>query len=85
MRSLVGCSTSLSARRITSATSYGWEIMITWEPSTSLIVAPARSAMERTTSEPAALSPVGTAAQAGKVFQAGSPDGSENTNSATGR
>jgi hypothetical protein len=41
--------------------------------------------MERTTSEPAALLPVGTAAQAGKVFQAGSPDGSENDNSATGR
>jgi hypothetical protein len=54
--------------------------MITWEPSTSVIVAPARSAMDRMTSVPAALSPVGTAAQAGKLFQAGSPDGSENDN-----
>src|SRR3712207_6505076 len=59
--------------------------MITCEPSTSVLVAPARSAMERTTSEPAALSPVGTTAQDGRFFQAGAPDGVENANSATGR
>ncbi len=47
--------------------------MITWEPSTSVIVAPARLAIERMTSLPAALSPVATTAQEGKVFQAGTP------------
>jgi hypothetical protein len=51
--------------------------MATCEASTSVILAPARSAMERTTSAPAALSPVATTAQAGKFFQAGSPFGSE--------
>src|SRR5258708_34609141 len=59
--------------------------MITWEPSTSVIVAPARLAMERMTSLPAALSPLATTVQEGKVFQAGTPDGSENASSATGR
>src|SRR5215208_3406673 len=58
LSSLVGYSTSLSALRITSVTSCGWEIMTTWEASTSVILAPARSAMELTTSAPAALSPV---------------------------
>ena len=37
-------------------TTCGCEIMIMREPSTSVIVAPARSAIERTTSVPAALS-----------------------------
>jgi NADPH:quinone reductase-like Zn-dependent oxidoreductase len=59
--------------------------MITWEPSTSVIVAPARSAMERTTSAPAALPPLATTAHDGRFFQAGSPFGSENATSATGR
>ena len=31
-------------------TTYGCEIMITWEPSTTVIVAPARLAMARMTS-----------------------------------
>ena len=31
-----------------SVTACGWEIMITCEPSTSVMVAPARSAIERT-------------------------------------
>jgi hypothetical protein len=48
--------------------------MITCEPSASAIVAPARSAMERITSVPAALSPVATTVQAGEDFQAGRPD-----------
>ena len=52
--------------------------MITWEPSTSVIVAPARSAIERITSVPAALSPVATTAQEGRSFQAGAPPCSEN-------
>src|SRR5213082_706464 len=42
-------------------------------------------ATTRMTSLPAALSPVATTAQEGKVFQAGTPDGSENAPSATGR
>ena len=50
-----------------------------------MIVAPARSASERITSAPAALSPVATTAQEGRSFQAGAPDGSENASSATGR
>src|SRR5438046_10337922 len=70
-------STTATALMITSVTICGCEIMITWEPSTSVIVAPARLAMERMTSLPAALSPVATTAQEGKAFQAGTPDGSE--------
>ncbi|MBV9228327.1 MAG: hypothetical protein JOZ18_03360, partial [Chloroflexi bacterium] len=34
--------TAATALRITSVTACGCEIMITWEPSTSVIVAPAR-------------------------------------------
>ena len=49
-------------------TTWGCEIMITWEPSTSVIVAPARLAMARMTSLPAALSPVATTAQEGKAL-----------------
>src|SRR5207237_877576 len=74
-----------SAPRMTSATIWGCEIMITCDPSTSVMVAPARSAIERTTSVPAALSAVATTAQLGNVFQAGRPLGSENASSATGR
>ena len=37
--------TAATASRITSVTAWGCEIMITWEPSTSVIVAPARSAI----------------------------------------
>src|SRR5206468_2884354 len=47
--------------------------------------APARSAMDRTTSLPAALSPVATTAQDGRDFHAGGPDGSEKADSAIGR
>jgi hypothetical protein len=39
--------------------------MTTWEPSTSVIFAPARLAIERMTSVPAALSTVATTAQVG--------------------
>jgi hypothetical protein len=46
--------TAAAAVRITSATTSGWETMITCEPSASVIVAPARSAIERTRSVPAA-------------------------------
>src|SRR3712207_4811112 len=59
--------------------------MITWEPSASVIVAPARSAIERTASVPTTLSPVGTTAQDGRFFQAGTPVGSENGNPERGR
>src|SRR5229473_3554384 len=77
--------TAATALRITSVTTCGCESMITWEPSTSVILAPACRAMARMTSLPAALSPVATTAQAGKLFQAGTPEGSENAPSATGR
>src|SRR4051794_41635553 len=41
--------------------------------------------MERTTSAPAALSPVATTAQDRRFFQAGGPDGSVKAATATGR
>src|ERR1700756_5373152 len=56
-----------------SVTACGWEIMITCEPSTSTMSAPARCACDRTTSAPAALSPLATTAQDGSFFQAGGP------------
>ncbi len=59
--------------------------MITCEPSTSVIVEPARSAIERMTSAPAALSPVATTVHEGSLFQAGAPVVSEKPNSARGR
>src|SRR5919197_5877979 len=77
--------TAAAAVLITSATASGWEIMNTCEPSTSVMVAPARSACERITSVPAALSPVATTAQEGRDLQAGGPDGSVKASSATGR
>ena len=43
--------------------------MITCDPSTSVIVAFARSAIERTRSAPAALSPVATTAQDGTITE----------------
>jgi hypothetical protein len=57
-----------------SVTVCGWEIMITCEPSTSMMSAPARWASARTRSAPAALSPVATTAQDGSFFQAAGPD-----------
>src|SRR6266536_1960311 len=74
-----------TAFRIRLVTACGWETMITCEPSTSTMSAPARWAMERTTSLPAALSPVATTAQDGSVFQAGGPDASVKAEAATGR
>ena len=60
-----------AAVNITSATAAGWETMSRCEPSASVMVAPARSAMERVRSVPAALSPVATTAQADGRLQAG--------------
>jgi len=62
LRRTSGHPTAASAFRITSVTAWGWEIMITCDPSISVMVAPARWAMERTTSAPAAVSPVATTA-----------------------
>ena len=59
--------------------------MITCEPSTSMMSAPARWASARTRSAPAALSPVATTAQDGSFFQAGGPDASLNAAAAIGR
>ena len=70
---------------ITSVTVCGWEIMITCDPATSVIVAPARCACARTTSVPAALSSVATTAHDGMLRHAGRPFGSENARSETGR
>ena len=77
--------TAATASRITFVTASGCETMITCEPSTSVIFAPARSAIERTTSVPAALSPVATTAHDGRCFHAGGPFGSQKAESATGR
>ena len=66
-------------------TIFGWEIMMTCDPSASVIVAPARSAMRRSTSVPAALSPVGTTAQDGKLLHAGDPVRWLNPSAETGR
>src|ERR1043165_9498574 len=68
-----------------SVTACGWEIMITCEPSTSMMSAPARRAMDRTRSAPAALSPVATPAQDGSFLQAGGPTASLNAAGALGR
>src|SRR6476646_1404356 len=68
-----------------SVTACGWEIMITCEPSTSTMSAPARRAIDRTRSAPAALSPVATTAQDGSFLQAGGPQTSVNAAAATGR
>jgi hypothetical protein len=59
--------------------------MITCDPSTSAISAPARLAMESTTSAPAALSPVATTAQLGRFFHAAGPFFSPKAAAATGR
>src|ERR1700750_1983066 len=68
-----------------SVTACGWEIMITCEPSTSTMSAPARRAIDRPSSPPAALSPVATTAQDGSFLQAGGPEASLNAAAATGR
>jgi len=47
--------------------------------------APARRAIDRMTSAPAALSPAATTAQDGSFRQAGGPDASLNAAAATGR
>src|SRR3954471_4622168 len=77
--------TAAAAVSITSATASGREIMITCEPSTSVMVAPARSAIDRTTSVPAALSADECTAHDCIDFQAGGPHGSVNASSETGR
>jgi hypothetical protein len=77
--------TARAAVTMRSVTACGWEIMITCEPSTSTMSAPARRAIERTRSAPAALSPVATTAQDGNLLQAGAPEASLNAAAATGR
>jgi len=56
---------------MSATTATGWETMIMCDPSASVMVALARSAMDRVTSAPATLSPVATTDQPGK----GLPDG----------
>jgi hypothetical protein len=59
-------------------TAAGWEIMTTCELSISVMSAWARLAMDSTMSVPAAVSDMPTAAQVGRFFHAGGPDGSAN-------
>src|SRR5712691_11861189 len=80
-----GFATAWTASRITSVTAGGWETMITCEPLISTVLAPARLAIERITSVPAALSPTATTAHEGTVFQPGGPEASLNAPAATGR
>ena len=82
---LVAQLTDLRAVRMTSVTASGWEIMMTCEPSISVILAPARCAIDRTMSLPAALSAVPTAGQDGRSFQAGCLVSSANALAAMGR
>jgi hypothetical protein len=70
---------------MTSVTTLGCDTMITCDPAASVAIAPARRAIRWTTSLPAALSPVATTAQDGRVFQAGAPDGSANPSAERGR
>src|SRR3954451_22471477 len=77
--------TAATARRITSATACGWEMKETCEPSISVMIMPARCAMDLTTSLPAALSHVATAAQHGRELHAGGPVGSVKPKNETGR
>src|SRR3954451_4956644 len=77
--------TATTAWRITSATACGWEMKATCEPSISVMIMPARCAMDLTTPLPAALSPVATAAQHGSDLHAGGPFGSVKPKDETGR
>ena len=65
------CPTAPTASMITFVTASGCETMITWEPSSSLIVAPARSGIERTTPALAALSPDATTVHEGRSLPCG--------------
>src|SRR3954468_20993579 len=67
--------TEATAARIASIVTCGCDTIETWEPATSLIVAPARSAMLRCVSGGMTRSSVPTTAQLGKLFQAEGPDG----------
>src|SRR4029453_6887116 len=80
-----GYETAWTAFLITSATAWGCETMITCEPSTSVISAPARCAIDRTMSVPIVLSEVATTAPHGDVSHAGGRDGSEKASSEMGR
>src|SRR5262245_43850004 len=62
---------------ITLRTASGFDAMMTCEPSTSVVVAFARLAIDLTTSVPAALSPVATTDHDGSFLHAGGPEGSE--------
>src|SRR3712207_7521547 len=70
---------------MTSVTTCGCDTMITWEPSASVTAAPARAAMVRRTSLPAALSPVGMTAQDGRLCHAGAEVGSTKPRAEMGR
>src|SRR5215203_4374831 len=67
--------TDAAAARIASIVTWGFDTIDTWEPATSVIVAPARSAMLRWAPGGMTRSSVPTTAQLGSDDQPGSPDG----------
>src|SRR5215207_10385790 len=79
------CETLLTAVRMTSATTWGCEIIMACEAATSVMVAPARSAMKRSPDGPMMKSLGEMTAHAGSDFQAGSWVGSPNETPARGR
>src|SRR3954452_23224977 len=81
----VGYCTDAAASRITRVVASGREICGTWEDRTSLVFAPARSAMNRSVAGGMAWSLLATRYQDGIVFQAGPPEGSPSVAASSGR
>ena len=71
----LGQLTAAAAARIASMVTCGCDTIETCEPATSVIVAPARSAMLRCVAGGMTRSSVPTTAQLGSVFQAAAPEG----------
>jgi hypothetical protein len=67
--------TAVAAARIASIVTCGLDTIDTCEPATSVIVAPARSAMCRCVAAGMTRSSVPTTAQLGRDFHPGVPDG----------
>jgi hypothetical protein len=67
--------TAADAARIASIVACGWDTIDTCEPATSVIVAPARSAIRRCVAGGMTRSSVPRTAQLGSDFHPGAPDG----------
>ena len=74
-----------AAATIASIVACGWETIETWDAATSVIVEPARSAMERCVSAGMTRSSVPTTAQLGMDFHAAASVGAMFAPSAMGR